>query len=225
MILTIAAIPDADKLAQVNAVVTKLEWRDGKETAGKVASAVKENEQAIMTDAAGKAAHAAIMPYLSNNAVLKAAAHPRRFSNLIISKTQDGGHYGSHIDNALMGSGAGRMRTDMSFTLFLTPPDKYEGGELEIHTAGMDFSVKGKPGELVLYPSTSIHEVKPVTKGSRIVCVGWIESLIADPTSREMLFDLENLRASLRASLTAGSPELLTLDKTIANLNRMWAVV
>ncbi|MEL7190766.1 MAG: Fe2+-dependent dioxygenase, partial [Pseudomonadota bacterium] len=170
-------------------------------------------------------AEALIMPHLSENAVLKAASHPRRFSHLLISKTQDGGHYGSHIDNALMGAGAGRMRTDMSFTLFLTPPQDYEGGELVIHTAGIDYTVKGLPGELVLYPSTSIHEVKPVTKGTRIVSVGWIESLIADPTSREMLFDLENLRASLRAKLPAGSPELLTLDKTIANLNRMWAVV
>lgn len=225
MILTIAAIPDAEKLAEVNAAVGKLEWRDGKETAGKTASAVKENEQAVMQDEAGKAAQALIMPFLNDNAVLQAAAQPRRFSHLLISKTQGGGHYGSHIDNALMGTGAGRMRTDLSFTLFLTPPDDYEGGELMINSAGMDYTVKGKLGELVLYPSTSIHEVRPVTKGARIVSVGWIESLVADPTQREMLFDLENLRASLRAALPAQSRELLTVDKTIANLKRMWAVV
>lgn len=225
MILTLKAIADQDKLSEITERIGKLDWIDGKATAGKTARAVKQNEQAVMSNAAGKAAQKLIMPFIGENEVLRAASAPRRFSKLLISKTQGGGHYGAHIDNALMGAGAGRMRTDMSFTLFLTPPEEYEGGELLIHGASISHNVKGKAGELVLYPSSSIHEVLPVTKGVRIVCVGWIESLIADPTSREMLFDLENLRASLRASLQAGSSELLTLDKTIANLRRMWSVV
>jgi PKHD-type hydroxylase len=87
----------------------------------------------------------------------------------------------------------------------------------------MTQELKGEAGYLVLYPSGSIHEVKPVTRGERIVCVGWIESLVADAGQREMLFDLENLRAALRQKLPAQSAELLTLDKTIANLLRMWA--
>ena len=82
--------------------------------------------------------------------------------------------------------------------------------------------MKGEPGHLVLYPSGSIHEVRPVTRGTRVVCVGWIESLVADAVQREMLFDLENLRAALRPKLPGQSAELLTLDKTIANLLRMW---
>jgi len=122
-----------------------------------------------------------------------------------------------------MGKGDKRIRTDLSFTLWLTPPGEYDGGELVIHTAGMTQEVKGEAGHLVLYPSGALHEVKPVTRGTRIVCVGWIESLIADAARREILFDLENLRASLRQQLTAQSAELLTLDKTIANLLRMWA--
>jgi PKHD-type hydroxylase len=133
------------------------------------------------------------------------------------------GRYGAHVDNALMGKGAQRLRTDLSFTMFLTPPGEYEGGELVIHAAGMTQEMKGEAGYLVLYPSGSIHEVKPVTRGERIVCVGWIESLVADAGQREMLFDLENLRAALRQKLPAQSAELLTLDKTIANLLRMWA--
>ena len=92
-----------------------------------------------------------------------------------------------------------------------------------IHAAGMTQEVKGEPGHLVLYPSGSIHEVRPVTRGERIVCVGWIESMIADQARREMIFDLENLRADLRQRLPGQSAELLTLDKTIANLLRMWA--
>jgi PKHD-type hydroxylase len=155
--------------------------------------------------------------------VVKAAAQPRRFSPVIISRTGVGGKYGAHVDNALMGRGAQRLRTDLSFTLFLTPPGEYEGGELVIHAAGMTQELKGEAGNLVLYPSGSIHEVKPVTKGTRIVCIGWIESTVADAAQREMLFDLENLRTALRQQLPAQSAELLTLDKTIANLLRMWA--
>jgi PKHD-type hydroxylase len=87
----------------------------------------------------------------------------------------------------------------------------------------MTQELKGEAGQLVLYPSGSIHEVRPVTRGERIVCIGWIESLVADAARREMLFDLENLRAALRQQLPAQSAELLTLEKTIANLLRMWA--
>ena len=223
MILTISAIEDETKLAALQRRIDALTWRDGKATAGKVASAVKDNLQAVMTDAVGKEIHDKLLPLISGNAVVKAAARPRRYSRLMISKTADGGHYGPHVDNAIMGSEQVKLRTDLAFTLFLTSPDDYEGGELVVHTASMASQIKGKAGQLVLYPATSIHEVKPVTQGERIVCIGWIESLIADQAQRELLFDLENLRASLRQKLDANSIELLTLDKNIANLVRMWA--
>lgn len=222
MILSISAIDDQEHIAALRDKLAALQWRDGRATAGRVARAVKRNEQAIMNDDAGRAMQDALIPIVSGNEVVKAAARPRRFSKLIISKTRDGGHYGPHVDNATMAVGGGRMRTDLSFTLFLTPPTEYEGGELVIHSSGMVQNVKGEAGQIVLYPSSSIHEVTPVTAGERIVCVGWIESMIADPTQRELLFDLENLRVSLRGSLPSNAAELLTLDKTIANLLRMW---
>jgi PKHD-type hydroxylase len=186
---------------------------------------VKRNLQAAMATSAGRRVQDELLPIIAENTVVKAAAQPRRMSPLIISKTGVGGHYGAHVDNALMGKGAARLRTDISFTLFLTPPGDYDGGELVIHTAGMTQELKGEAGYLVLSLSGSIHEVKPVTRGARIVCVGWIESMIADPGQREMLFDLENLRTALRQQLPSQSAELLTLDKTIANLLRMWARV
>ena len=222
MLLVINAIDDAEHLAALAERIALLDWRDGRETAGAVAREVKRNLQAAMDSTAGRRLADELLPLIAENPVLKAAAQPRRFSPLIISKTADGGHYGPHVDNALMGKGAGRVRTDLSFTLFLTPPDQYEGGELVVHTAGMTQEVKGEAGHLVLYPSGSIHEVRPVTLGERIVCIGWIESMIADGMRREMLFDLENLRSSLRRQLPSQSAELLTLDKTIANLLRMW---
>lgn len=222
MILSISAFENDETLADVSEALQRLTWRDGRATAGSTARSVKRNEQAVMTDAAGKALRERLTPIIADNPVLKAAARPRRFSPLMVSRTQDAGHYGAHVDNAMMGKGDQQMRTDLSFTLILTDPETYEGGELVVHAAGMTQAIKGQAGELVLYPSASIHEVRPVTQGARIVCVGWIESLIRDPAQREMLFDLENLRVSLRARLSAGSAELLTLDKSIANLLRMW---
>ena len=227
MILVIHVIPEADHLAAIAERIALLEWRDGRETAGASARKVKRNEQAAMNSAAGRALQDEISGILADSPVVRAAARPRRVSSLVISRTGVGGHYGAHVDNALMGSarngGAKRLRTDLSFTLFLTPPGEYEGGELVVHTAGITQELKGEAGHLVLYPSGSIHEVKPVTRGTRIVCIGWIESLVADQGQREMLFDLENLRAALRLALPSQSAELLTLDKTIANLLRMWA--
>ncbi|MDJ0979654.1 MAG: Fe2+-dependent dioxygenase [Erythrobacter sp.] len=223
MIVKIAAFTEDERIATLKDRLAALRWRDGRETAGAVAKRVKRNLQAIVNDEAGRAIRAELGPLISENRVVKAAARPRRISPLLISKTSDGGHYGPHVDNSLMGKGANRIRTDISFTLFLSNSADYEGGELVIHTAGLTQVVKGDWGQLVLYPSTSIHEVKPVTKGERVVCVGWIESLIPDPTQRELLFDMENLRTSLRQKLDLGSAELLTLDKTMSNLVRMWS--
>jgi PKHD-type hydroxylase len=223
MILVINALPDQARLAAIRDRIALLDWRDGRETAGAVAREVKRNQQAAMDSTAGRALQEELTRLVADNAVVQAAACPRRFSPLLISRTGAGGHYGAHVDNALMGKGAGRLRTDLSFTLFLSPPGDYDGGELVIHTAGMTQAVKGEAGYLVLYPSGSIHEVTPVTRGERIVCVGWIESMVADQAQRELLFDMENLRTTLRTKLPSQSAELLTVDKTIANLLRMWA--
>jgi PKHD-type hydroxylase len=140
----------------------------------------------------------------------------------MISRTGPGGGYGRHIDNAFMGTGERRLRTDLSFTLFLSDPATYEGGELDVETPAGQHLAKPAAGDLVLYPSTTLHEVRPVTSGERIVCVGWIESSIRDAAAREILFDLENLRATLATQHAPQSPEMLTLSKTVANLLRLW---
>lgn len=224
MILLVSAIPDPAEAAALAARAAALAWRDGRATAGHRARAVKHNLQAVMNAAPARALAGEVQAMLAAHPVIRAAAQPRRWSNLIISKTQGGGHYGLHVDNAVMtAAGGAAMRSDLSFTLFLTPPADYDGGELVIHSASGTQAIKGAAGELVLYPSSSLHEVTPVTRGERLVCVGWIESMVADAAAREVLFDLENLRASLRAQLPAQAAELLTLDKTIANLLRRWA--
>ncbi len=223
MIIKIAAFTDEERIASLTDMLGALDWRDGRETAGKIAAQVKRNLQARVDTDAGRAIRAELKPLIAENSVVKAAARPRRISPLIISKTRDGGYYGPHVDNALMGKGANRIRTDLSFTLFLSNSADYEGGELIVHNAGVTQTVTGEWGQLVLYPSTSVHEVRPVIRGERVVAVGWIESLVADSAQRELLFDMDNLRSSLRARLEAQSPELLALDKAMANLLRMWS--
>lgn len=223
MLLMINALDDPQHLAAIRERIDLLEWRDGRETAGPVAREVKDNRQAALDSVPGRALHDELLRLVAEHPVIVSAARPRRFAPLLISRTEGGGRYGAHVDNAFMGRGDKRLRTDLSFTLFLTPPEDYDGGELVIQNAGMTQEVKGAAGHLVLYPSGSIHEVKPVTRGARIVCVGWIESMVADVAQRELLFDLDNLRSALRRQLSAQSAELLTLDKTIANLLRMWA--
>ena len=121
-----------------------------------------------------------------------------------------------------LGSGVRRLRTDLSFTIFLSDPSTYDGGELAVDTPSGEHIVKPDAGDLVLYPSTTLHEVRPVTSGERVVCVGWIESAVRDAAAREILFDLENLRATLVQQHDAQSPEMLTLAKAISNLLRLW---
>ena len=220
MLLTLSGVLDDTHIEEARALIASLSWRDGAETAGSTARAVKHNLQADLTSRTGTQVRQLLKGRIERNLVLRAAAQPRQFSKLIISRTDSGGGYGHHVDNPFMGAGEYRLRTDLSFTLFLSDPADYEGGELEIELAGMTQSVKLPAGDLVLYPSTSLHRVAPVSSGSRLVCVGWIESSVPDAAVREIIFDLENLRSSLAGKLDLQSPEMLVLSKSISNLTR-----
>lgn len=223
MLLNISNILGKENLTAARSKIEALKWHDGTKTAGKTARNVKQNLQADLSSPDGKHLHDQLLDALSNHAVLQAAARPRRFTRLLISRTKGDGHYGAHIDNAHMASPTGTLRTDLSFTIFLSDPASYEGGELVVQFPGYTQSFKPAAGDLILYPSTQIHEVMPVTKGERLACVGWIESQISRADQREILFDLTNLRASLETKLNGQSAELLTLNKSIANLLRLWA--
>lgn len=220
MQLTLGGVLNAEELSQAQTLVSQLSWRDGAETAGEIARAVKNNQQADLSSRVGAKLKALLEKAIQSHPVLNAAARPKRFSSLLVSRTENGGGYGAHIDNALMGRGADRLRTDLSFTLFLTDPDRYEGGELIIDQTGATQTIKAQAGDLFLYPSTTLHAVTPVTQGTRLVCVGWIESLVPDAMEREILYDLDNLRASLKGQMSAQSAELLTLSKVYSNLIR-----
>ena len=220
MLITIANVLDQEALEQAHGLLKTVRWKDGAETAGAIAREVKRNLQADLTSRTGAQLRDQLTQAISSNPVLQAAAQPSRFSKLLVSKTEGGGGYGLHVDNALMPHGDEKMRTDLSFTLFLSDPDSYEGGELQIEHAGQSISLKPKAGDLVLYPSTSLHQVVEVKAGQRFACVGWIESLVKRADDRETIFDLLNLKAELSKQFAIQSAEILILEKTIANLRR-----
>lgn len=224
MFLTIGNVLTQTQLAEVETLIGQLDWHDGASTAGRRARGVKRNEQADLSSGAGQKIDAMARAALASQPVFQSAARPRIYSKLLLSKTTEGGGYGAHVDNAIMGKGQLQLRSDLSFTLFLNTPHAYEGGELALDFASGTQSIKLEAGDLVLYPSSLIHEVRPVTEGTRLVLVGWIESHIRDAAQREILFDLDRVRASL-GSDTTSKAERLVLDKTISNLLRLWAGV
>jgi len=221
MFFTLGNVLDKAALDEARAHIAGLSWRDGAVTAGASAKQVKRNEQADLSTAGGKALAANLLKQIKAHPIVQAYARPARVSPLLLSRTGVHGGYGAHVDNAIMGRGQNRLRTDLSFTLFLSDPESYEGGELALDLTSGVQTVKLNAGDMVIYPSGFIHEVTPVTKGERLVAVGWIQSQIRSAANRQTLFDLEQVRTTLRGK-SAGSPELLTLDKVISNLLREW---
>ena len=223
MLLTISQVLDCEQLSSIREKLTQVRWNDGRSTAGATASEVKRNLQADLSSRSGVSLSETIKTALASNRLVQAAIIPRTFSKPLVSKTGVGGGYGLHVDNPFMRHGTDTLRTDVSFTLFLSDPDSYSGGDLVIEDAGMTHTLKANAGDLVIYPSTSLHAVREVESGDRIVCVGWIESWIRSPEDRQTLFDLENLYATLGTKHDAQSLEMLTLSKAIANLKRRFS--
>lgn len=189
---------------------------DGRSTAGFHAKQVKKNEQAA--GAKSQAILQKIEQALNQHPVFRAAGIPRNFVRLLLSRYKPGMSYGTHVDDALMDG----MRTDLSFTLFLSDPSSYQGGALIIEGNDGEQEFKLPAGSLVLYPSTALHRVDEVTSGERLAAVGWVRSLIRDAGQREILFDLDNTIASLRVAQAERSI-LDKLFKVRANLIRRWA--
>ena len=192
-------------------------WRDGGETAKGRARAVKNNWQADRDHSAVKSVRNKVEKSLLANEVFRAAAQPSQFARLIISKYAAGMSYGDHVDAAYIDG----VRTDLSFTLFLTDADSYEGGELIVDTAGHEDAIKGISGSLVLYPSSSVHRVAPVTKGERIACIGWVKSKIASNEQRALLFELERVLADVNV-INAPSEIGIRLSNIRNNLLRLF---
>ncbi len=211
-----------EDLARVRAELDAAAWVAGKRTAGAAARGVKENLQLDGGDARTQALERFVADALRRHALFEIAARPARLSRLLFSRYEPGMTYGQHTDDALMGAGEDRLRTDLAFTLFLCEPRAYEGGALCIASALGEQAIKLDAGDAILYPAGSIHQVSPVTAGVRLAAVGWVQSYVADAAQRELLFDLSVARVRL-AEASAQRDALLLIDKSISNLLRMWA--
>lgn len=190
---------------------------DGRSTAGWHAKQLKHNLQARRSAAVTKLMQQ-VMTAISGHELIQTAARPKDIIRLLLSRYDEGMHYGNHVDDAIMDG----QRTDLSFTVFLSDPESYDGGELVIDEPSAERPFKLAAGGLLLYPSNTLHRVMPVTRGQRLVLVGWIRSLIREPAQRELLFDLERSIAQLRSSADQADALALLL-KTRSNLLRMWA--
>lgn len=218
MILQIADViaqPDLDALREVMCRHELLEC--GKKTAGWRARPGKNNRQAVAGSPLVRGALRKVEAALNENRVFQSAARPKSIVKLLLSRYDAGMAYAAHVDDALMEG----QRTDLSFTLFLSEPESYEGGALVIERTEGERSFKPPAGHLVLYPSTTLHWVEPIPRGVRMAAVGWIRSLIREAAQRELLFDLDQVVEQLRQG---GSRER-ALDLTLkirSNLLRAW---
>lgn len=218
MVHVIGGLFDAFDLAALREAVAALPYEDGKRTAGTLARAVKDNAQAADSPARS-AVLAKVEAVLAANPLFQSLARPRTFAGLRVSRYAGGQAYGTHVDDALMAGG----RADISFTLFLSDPESYDGGALVMEDAVEDRAVKLAAGEMVLYPSDTLHRVLPVTRGTRLAVVGWVQSWLSDPRHRAILADIDVAVAEALAGGGPQAPQVLRLARVRSNLLRIWA--
>jgi len=224
MMITIAEVLTAQELADIRGQIERAVWHDGRDTAGYAAVRQKSNRQLRADDPAALAAGQTILRALSANTRFISFALPLKILPPMFNRYQGGDQYGFHIDNAIrIDPGCGqRIRTDISTTIFLNDPGDYEGGELIVNDTYGVHSVKLPAGHAVVYPGTSLHRVSPVTRGQRLAAFFWTQSMVADPTQRSLLFDLDNTIQRLAAQ-SDHDEEIARLTGTYHNLIRMWA--
>lgn len=218
MLHRLAAVLTTEELAAVQDLAAdRSAFVDGGATAGAAARSVKANRQmapGAKADTIRRTCEAA----MKRHPVFQAAAQPRRILRTLVSLYGPGETYGLHVDDAIMGE----TRSDLSFTLFLADPDTYEGGALALQDSSGETEIKLAAGDAVLYPTGALHQVKPVTAGERLACVGWVRSYVRRADQREILFDLSLTVNALHAR-DGKSAEVDRLLKTRANLLRQWA--
>lgn len=227
MILCIADMLTSDLLIEVKALFARSQFVDGAQTAGWHARQVKHNLQIAANQPQAQALQQKILSQIAAHSVIASAVLPRRFRPLLFSRYETGMSYGSHVDDAILGrsaQGLDQIRSDISFTLFLSPPENYDGGELVIESTSGEQVFKLEAGQAVFYPSTSLHRVCEVTKGVRDAAVGWAQSYIRDAGQREMLFELDTVRRAI-FKREGKSTEFDRLSKVYSNLLRYWAEV
>ncbi|MFA9231912.1 MAG: Fe2+-dependent dioxygenase [Microgenomates group bacterium] len=216
MMLVIPAVLTEAQVLVLQKAGEGLRFDDGKKTAGRFVRDIKANDQAAASPERD-ALLTMVEQAVRNNPVFRAAARPKALTPLMLSRYRAGQTYGLHVDDAMMQG----LRSDLSFTLFLADPTTYDGGALIIEDSLESREIKLAAGDMILYPTTTLHRVEPVTRGTRLAVVGWVQSLLRDSAQREILFDLDQACEAVFAQ-QGKSPLLDKLSKTRSNLLRMW---
>lgn len=226
MLLHIPKVLDAEALLHLQTLMQQAEWVDGKVTAGTQSAQVKRNIQLPETCAEAVQAREIVLRALAKNALFFSAALPKKIYPPLFNQYREGMDFGNHVDNAVRSHAANglHVRTDISSTLFLTDPDSYDGGELVIEDTYGQQMVKLSAGDMVLYPGTSLHHVRPVTRGTRTACFFWTKSMIRDDAQRTLLLDMDAAIATLREQV-GDNAAVIRLTGNYHNLIRMWADV
>ncbi|MFD0892434.1 Fe2+-dependent dioxygenase [Luteolibacter ambystomatis] len=224
MILCIPDVLTSEQVSEARALLDAAEWADGKTTAGYQASQVKDNMQLPPNHPVARQVGEWILRALSTNPLFMSAALPLHFLPPMFNRYSGGQQFGTHVDGAIrqIPGTSHRIRTDLSCTLFFAAPEEYDGGELIIEDTYGSKSVKLPPGHMVLYPSTSLHHVTPVTRGTRLCSFFWLQSLIRDDQRRSMMFDMDVAIQRLAADVP-GHPSEVALTGVYHNLLRQWA--
>ena len=221
MIFAINEVLTPEELKLIIESLEHADFVDGKTTAGWHAKFVKNNMQLNSKVSYFNDLREIIKTTLKRNALFQCAVQPKIIHSILFSRYEKGMFYGMHVDNAFMGN-QDFWRSDVSFTLFLSSPSTYEGGELVIECTDNECTYKLEAGSMIVYPSSTLHRVETVTQGVRLAAVGWVQSLVRDPNEREILFDLDTARRSIFAK-EGKSIEFDLLSKSYTNLLRKWA--
>lgn len=223
MLLHVPEILTRDELRSLRAALDGADWTDGRETVGVQGAQVKRNEQLPDASPLRAALARTVLAALARSPLFFAAALPLKTMAPRFNRYHGGGEYGMHVDGAVMQSGEhGHVRSDLSCTLFLAEPDDYDGGELVISDTYGEHEVKLPAGDLILYPSSSLHRVQAVTRGARLASFFWVQSMVRDDASRRLLFELDTAIERLRTS-GADQEAVLQLTGVYHNLLRRWA--
>lgn len=223
MLLHIPQVLTPEELAHARALLDGTPWADGRITAGTQSAQAKRNLQLPQDAPAARELQAMVEAALARNATFFSAALPKQVFPPLFNCYQGGMDFGNHVDNAVRADPfSGQwVRTDVSCTLFFTGPDEYDGGELVIEDNYGEHRVKLPAGDMILYPSTSLHRVEPVTRGARVASFFWTQSMVRDDAKRTLLFDMDRAISSLRARVGDGE-ETVMLTANYHNLLRMW---
>ena len=225
MLLHIPSVITPDEVRHAQSHLANAPWTDGRASAGPQARQVKNNEQLPHDCEAAKQIRAMVLRGLDQNQLFFSAALPKRVFTPRVNRYGGAANtYGNHVDNAIrFAPDTGlRVRTDISCTVFLAEPESYEGGELVVQDTFGEQRVKLAAGDMVMYPGTSVHKVEPVTRGNRLACFFWIESMVRSDEQRRLLYDLDMNLLRLRQEHGEG-PSTAALTGTYHNLLRMWA--